>query len=225
MSKIAWDETGDKTYETGTDRGVLYRRNAQGAYDKGYAWNGLTAVTQAPSGAEATAVYADNIKYLSMQSAEEFGCTIEAFSSPVEFDACDGSATPRPGINVGQQRRETFGFSYRSLLGNDIDGNDYGYKIHLIYGGLAAPSERAHATVNDSPEPMPLSWEVTTTPVPAGAGLKPTAILTINSTLADPEALAALEKLLYGDDTAPAVVPQLPLPSVVIEMFPDALGG
>ena len=219
MAQLTWDETGKRFYETGVDRGVLFLQNSQGAYTNGVAWNGLTAVTESPTGAEANPQYADNIKYLNLISTEEFGATIEAFTYPDEFAQCDGTATPSAGVSVGQQTRKTFGFAYRTKLGNDIAGSDYGYKLHLIYGALAAPSEKAYATVNDSPEALTFSWEVTTTPVDV-PGLKPTAQITIDSTKVDATALADLEALLYG--TA-GVNPALPLPADVIDLFADGL--
>lgn len=219
MAQLTWDETGKRFYETGVDRGVLYLQNSQGAYTNGVAWNGLTAVTESPTGAEANPQYADNIKYLNLISAEQFGATIEAFTYPDEFAQCDGTATPSAGVSVGQQSRKTFGFAYRTKLGNDIAGSDYGYKLHLIYGAIAAPSEKAYATVNDSPEALTFSWDVTTTPVDV-PGLKPTAQLTIDSTKVDALALADLEALIYG--TA-GVDPVLPLPGDVIDIFSDGL--
>ena len=212
---LVWDQVGERLYETGVDRGVLYIPDTDGAYSSGHAWNGLTAVTESPSGAEATPVFADNIKYLNLVSAEEFGGSIEAYTYPDAFGQCDGTASPVEGVTVGQQNRKTFGLSYRTLIGNDVDGTDHGYKIHLIYGALAAPSEKAYATVNDSPEAMTLSWEITTTPVNI-VGLKPTAALTIDSTKVDGAELAIFEKLLYGDEAAEAT---LPLPDAVIAMF------
>lgn len=219
MSKIVWDQTGERLYETGVDRGVLYLVGSTGAYDTGFAWNGLTAVTESPSGAEATDLYADNIKYLSMRSAETFGATVEAYTYPDEFAECDGSATLATGVQIGQQSRKTFGLCYRTQIGNDVDLNDHGYKLHLIYGCSASPSERAYATINDSPEAITFSWELTTTPVNV-SGLKPTACVTIDSTKADPECLAALEEILYGKDagaegTPAAVEPRLPLPDEI----------
>lgn len=214
MAQLTWDATGTRFYETGVDRGVLYLLNSQGAYTNGVAWNGLTAVTESPSGAEANPQYADNIKYLNLLSAEEFGCTIEAFTYPDAFAQCDGTASPSAGLAIGQQSRKTFGFAYRTKLGNDIEGSDLGYKLHLIYGALAAPSEKAYSTVNDSPEALTFSWEVTTTPVEV-AGYKPTAQLTIDSTKVDALALAELEDVLYGGTTAAA----LPLPAEVIALF------
>jgi hypothetical protein len=199
MAKLVWDQTGEHYYETGVDHGVLYVSKADGSgYDKGVAWNGLTTVTESPSGAEATAQYADNIKYLNLLSAEEFGATVEAFTYPPEFGPCDGSATLAVGVEIGQQSRRTFGLSYRTKLGNDTDGQDHGYKLHVIYGAQAAPSEKAYATVNDSPEAINFSWELTTTPIQV-EGHKPTASLTIDSTKVDKDKLALLEKALYGD--------------------------
>ena len=219
MSKLVWDATGKRLYETGVNQGVLYPMDINGTYTVGVAWNGLTAVTESPSGAEASPLYADNIKYLNLISAEEFGATIEAYTYPDEFAVCDGSAELTPGVSVGQQVRKTFGLCYKTLLGNDVDGADFGYKLHLVYGALAAPSEKAYATVNDSPEAITLSWEVSTTPVSV-AGLKSTACLTIDSTKVDAAKLAALEDILYGknattDPVAPATVARLPLPDEI----------
>lgn len=214
MAILTWDGVGERFYETGIDRGVLFIPN-NGVYDTGFAWNGLVSVTESPSGAEATPQYADNIKYLNLVSAEEFGATIEAFTYPDAFAQCDGTATPAVGVSVGQQSRKSFGFSYRTKLGNDVNGADYGYKLHLVYGALAAPSEKAFNTVNDSPEAITFSWELTTTPVPV-TGLKPTAILTIDSTKVPAANLLALENALYG--TA-GTSPRLPLPDEVIAMF------
>ena len=215
MVAITWDQTGDRTYETGVDHGVLYLPNQAGEYSTGVAWNGLTAVTESPSGAEPTPLYADNMKYLNLISAEEFGATIEAFTYPEEFALCDGTAEPAPGVLVGQQDRKSFGMGYRTLLGNDTAGNGYGYKLHLIYGALAAPSEKAYATVNDSPEAITFSWEVSTTAVEV-PGFKPSAQLTIDSTKVDPIQLALLEGILYGTVTLTA---RLPLPAEIIDMF------
>ena len=214
MAKIEWDKTGERLYETGVKNGVLYVQEA-GAYPKGVAWNGLTAVTESPSGAEATPLYADDIKYLNLLSAEEFGATIEAYTYPDEFAECDGSASLADGVMIGQQARKTFGLCYRTAIGNDIDGNDHGYKLHIIYGALAAPTEKAYATINDSPEAITFSWEVTTTPVNV-TGAKPTASITIDSTKATPEKLAALEKILYGDAEVEA---RLPLPDEIKQIF------
>ena len=219
MSKIVWDQTGERLYETGVKQGVLYIP-ASGVYSKGVAWNGLTAVTESPSGAEATALYADDIKYLNLMSNEEFGCTIEAYTYPDEFAACDGSASLAEGVSIGQQPRKTFGLCYRTTLGNDTDGNDYGYKLHMVYGCLAAPSEKAFSTINDSPEAITFSWEVSTTPVNV-AGHKPTAHLEIDSTKADPVKLAALEKILYGDTDTEA---RLPLPDEIVTLMAEADG-
>ena len=213
MAKIEWDKTGERLYETGVKNGVLYVQEG-GAYPKGVAWNGLTAVTESPSGAEATPLYADDIKYLNLISTEEFGATIEAYTYPDEFAACDGSASLVDGVMIGQQARKTFGLCYRTTIGNDTNGNDYGYKLHIIYGALAAPSEKAYATINDSPEAITFSWEVTTTPVNV-TGAKPTASITIDSTKADPTKLAALEDILYGKDGEPGNEPRLPLPDEI----------
>jgi hypothetical protein len=215
MARLTWDNTGERLYETGVDRGVLYIPDGNGVYNDGVAWNGLTTVTESPSGAEATALYADNIKYLDLRSAEEFGATIEAFTFPDEFLQFDGVATPQVGVHVGQQSRSTFAFSYRTNLGNDVDGSDYGYKLHLIYGATAAPSEKAYATINDSPEAITFSWEIATTPITAGGALKPTAQLIIDSTKVDAGDLTTLEDLLYGE----AGNPQLPSPASVIAIF------
>lgn len=224
MSKIVWDNTGERLYETGVDRGVLYPINESGVYTNGVAWNGLTGVTESPSGAEATDLYADNIKYLSMRSAETFGATVEAYMYPPEFAECDGSAELATGVMIGQQNRKMFGLSYRTVLGNDVENNEYGYKLHLIYGATASPSEKAYASINDSPEAITFSWEMTTTPVNV-TGFKPTASITIDSTKADPTCLAALEAILYGGDE-PDAVPRLPLPDEVKTlMTPAGVGG
>lgn len=219
MAVLTWDGTGEKIYETGVDRGVLYIPN-NGIYDTGYAWNGLTAVTESPSGAEATAIYADNIKYLNLLSTEEFGATIEAYTYPVQFAQCDGTAMPSAGLSLGQQTRKAFGLSYRTRIGNDVTAaQDLGYKIHLVYGALAAPSEKAYATINDSPEAVTFSWEISTTPI-AVAGYKPTAILVVDSTKVGASNLTALENALYG--TA-GTSPRLPLPDEVIAMMAGAV--
>lgn len=215
MAILKWDQTGERLYETGVSKGVLYVMDASGAYPKGVAWNGLTAVTESPSGAEATPLYADDIKYLNLISAEEFGGTIEAYTYPDEFKACNGEATLATGIVAGQQARKTFGFCYRTVLGNDIETNAYGYKLHLIYGALAAPSERAYATINDSPEAITLSWEFSTTPVEV-PGMKPTSVITIDSTKCDETKLAALEAMLYGSESEEA---KLPLPSEIVTLM------
>ena len=215
MARLVWDQTGQKTYETGVKQGVLYPQGEGGAYPKGYAWNGLTGVTESPSGAESNPLYADDIKYLNLISAEEFGATIEAYTYPDEFAECDGSAEIAPGVTIGQQARKTFGMAYKTTFGNDVDGNEHGYKLHLIYGALATPSEKAYATINDSPEAITFSWEVTTTPV-AVEGFKPTASLTIDSTKVDKDKLTALEDILYGKDSVEA---RLPLPNEVAELI------
>ena len=217
MTKLLWDQTGQRRVEYGADHGVLYLQTA-GVYDTGVAWNGLTTVTESPSGAEATPQYADNMKYVVMRSAETFGGTIEAFTYPDEFAECDGSATPSPGVMVGQQDRKTFGFSYRTLIGTDTD-TEAGYKLHLVYGATAAPSEKAFSTVNDSPEAVALSWEFDTVPVPV-TGLKPTALLTIDSTKVPAGALSALEDMLYGTAGPDA---HLPTPDDVIALFAGAV--
>lgn len=220
MAKLVWDKTGDRLYETGVKNGVLYIPTA-GVYSKGVAWNGLTAVTESPSGAEATALYADDTKYLSLMSAEEFGATIEAYTYPDEFAACDGSAELADGVIIGQQKRSTFGLCYKTTIGNDTEGNDHGYKLHIIYGAQAKPSERAYASINDSPEAITFSWEITTTPVNV-TGAKPTASLVIDSTKADPSKLAALEDILYGKDGEPANEPRLPLPDEIKSLMTAA---
>lgn len=217
MSKLVWDQTGERLYETGVDRGVLYVQDETGAYPAGEAWNGLTAVTESPSGAEPSPLYADNIKYAAPRSTEEFGATIEAFMYPDGFKECNGESELVPGVTIGQQKRKAFGMTYRTLVGNDVQDTEYGYKIHIIYGATANPSEKAYSTVNDSPEAMTLSWEITTTPV-AVNGFKPTACLTIDSKKVAPEKLAALEEALYGTTDKEAY---LPLPDKVAEI----LGG
>ena len=213
MAKLVWDESGKRVYETGVRNGVLYVQGENGEYKNGVAWNGLTAVTESPSGAEPTALYADDIKYLELFSAEEFGATIEAYTYPEEFEACDGSASLGTGVTIGQQDRKAFGLCYRTVVGNDIKGNENGYKLHLIYGAKAKPSEKAYATVNDSPEAITFSWEVSTTPVNV-TGFKPTASITIDSTKIEPTKLTAIETLLYGGDS-PDAKPKLPLPDEI----------
>lgn len=220
MSRIKWDNAGERYYETGVKMGVLYPIQTGGVYTKGVAWNGLTAVTESPSGAEATPLYADDIKYLNLMSNEEFGCTIEAYTYPDEFAECDGSAALANGVMIGQQKRKTFGLCYRTSIGNDVDGSDYGYKLHLVYGCLAAPSEKAYATINDSPEAITFSWEVSTTPVNV-TGFKPTSQITIDSTKVDKSKLTSLEDILYGKDTEPASEPKLPLPDEVAAIFSE----
>lgn len=215
MPKIAWSTAGERRYETGVDRGVLYIPNISGAYVNGYAWNGLVSVTETPGGAEANPQYADNTKYLNLLSAEDLKLTVEAFTYPDEFEQCDGTASPESGVGIGQQARKTFGMSYRSNVGNDVAGADYGYKLHLVYGCLASPSERAYSTINDSPEANTFSWDVATTPVPA-TGYKSTALITIDSTKVDATALATLEDFLYG---TVGTDPSLPLPDAVLAIF------
>lgn len=211
MAKLVWDQTGERLYETGVKNAVLYVQSATGTYPNGVAWNGLTAVTQSPSGAEATPLYADDMKYLNLYSAEEFGATIEAYMYPDEFAECDGSAELADGVFVGQQPRKAFGLVYKTVIGNDVKNNKYGYKLHIIYGAMAAPSEKAYATINDSPEAITFSWELTTTPV-AVEGFEPTAYIEIDSTKADPTKLAALEAKLFGDTSSEA---ELPLPAEI----------
>jgi hypothetical protein len=221
MSKLVWDKVGERLYETGVKNGVLYVYDAEKKqYGTGVAWNGLTAVSESPSGAEATPLYADDIKYLNLLSTEEFGATIEAYTYPVEFEACDGSASIAEGVTIGQQKRSTFALCYRTALGNDVENNDYGYKLHIIYGCLAAPSEKSYATINDSPEAVTFSWEVTTTPVEV-TGLKPTATVVIDSTKVDKDKLAALEAKLYGSEGEDAN-PTLLLPDEIATMFAAA---
>lgn len=222
--KLVWDKTGEHFYETGVKNGVLYPMSESGTYPKGVAWNGLTAITESPSGAEATALYADDIKYLNLMSNEEFGATVEAYTYPDEFAECDGSASLTKGVYIGQQARKTFGLCYRTTLGNDAKGNDYGYKLHIIYGAMASPSEKAYSTINDSPDAITFSWELSTTPV-AVANFKPTASLTIDSTKVDDAKLTALEEILYGKDgtgedhTTGAVDPRLPLPDEIATLM------
>ena len=215
MPKLTWDNTGERIFETGVKQGVLYPIQSDGKYTKGVAWNGLTAVTESPSGAEATALYADDIKYLNLLSNEEFGATIEAYTYPDEFAECDGSAELATGVMIGQQKRKIFGLCYRTTIGNDVEGNDYGYKLHLVYGCLAAPSEKGYSTINDNPDASTFSWEVSTTPVNV-EGFKPTSQITIDSTKADPTKLAALEAVLYGGAETEA---KLPLPDEVATLM------
>lgn len=215
MAKLVWDETGKRLYETGVKNGVLYPQDSTGAYPKGVAWNGLTAVTQSPSGAEATPLYADDMKYLNLYSAEEFGATVEAYTYPDEFAECDGSAELAKGVMIGQQPRKAFGLAYKTVIGNDIKNNKYGYKLHLIYGAMASPSEKAYATINDSPEAITFSWEITTTPVSV-AGFEPTAYIEIDSTKAEPTKLAKLEEKLFGSASEEAT---LPLPNEVATLM------
>lgn len=212
--KLVWDKTGERLYETGIKMGVLYPME-KGTYPKGVAWNGLTAVTESPSGAEATPLYADDIKYLELRSAEEFGATVEAYTYPKEFEVCDGSAQLAEGVTIGQQPRKMFGLCYRTVLGNDTDNENYGYKLHLIYGATASPSEKGYQTINENPEAITFSWEITTTPVNV-EGFKPTASLIIDSKSADPTKLAALEAILYGNAETEA---RLPLPDEIATLF------
>lgn len=221
MSRIVWDKAGEHIYETGVDHGVLYpTKVGGGGYDIGAPWNGLISVSESPSGADSTGQYADNIKYLNLVAAEDFGATVEAFTYPPEFGVCDGSAMPVRGVMIGQQTRRPFGLSYRTLIGNDLEGTEYGYKIHLIYGATAAPSQRAYGTVNDSPEAITFSWEINTTPVEV-PGYKPTASLVIDSTLVSPAAMAKLESIIYGTDDAE---PRLPMPEEVISLVGSTSG-
>ena len=215
MSKIVWDAVGDHIFETGVRNGVLYLKDAQGAYNTGVAWNGLTSVSESPEGAEPTDLYADDIKYLSLMSAENFKATIEAYTYPVEFEECDGSATIAKGVVIGQQSRKPFGLCYRTSIGNDTDGNEHGYKLHIVYGCQASPSEKQYSTINDSPDAVTFSWEVSTTPVNVN-GKKPTATLTIDSTKADKSKLTALEAILYGSEQDE---PRLPLPDEIVTLM------
>ena len=213
MAAITWDTTGERLFETGVDHGVLYPSSSSGTYNNGVAWNGLSAITESPSGAEATAVWADNIKYVNLLSAEEFGATVEAYTYPDEFAICDGTAELVDGVIVGQQPRKVFGLCYRTKIGNDVDGNDHGYKLHIIYGAQASPSEKAYSTINDSPEAISFSWELTTTPVNV-TGMNTTSYLVIDSTKCDAAKLTALEKILYGS-AEPDTAPRLPLPDEI----------
>lgn len=217
MAKIVWDKTGERLYETGVKQGVFYLQNENGQYANGVAWNGLTAVTESPSGAEATPLYADDIKYLELFSAEEFGATVECYTYPDEFAQCDGSAQLAPGVSIGQQERKSFGLCYRTTLGNDVKGNEYGYKLHIIYGAKAAPSEKGYTAINDSPEAITFSYEITTTPVNV-KNHKPTASLIIDSTKVDPDKLTKIEDILYGESETEA---RLPLPDEVLEIITE----
>jgi hypothetical protein len=218
MTKLVWDQSGARTFETGVDKGVLYPIGTLGTYPLGVAWNGLVSVSESPSGAEANPQYADNIKYLELRSAEVFGATVEAFTYPDEFAECDGSVAAVPGLMLGQQSRKAFGLAYCTKVGNDVDGEEHGYKIHLIYGAHAAPSERQYQTINDSPEAITFSWELTTVPVEV-ANHKPTSYLVVDSTKVGATQLAALETILYGVTTPTSVAPRLPLPAEVITLF------
>lgn len=221
MARLVWDKTGEHLYETGVDHGVLYFPDQTGAYKNGVAWNGLISVSESPSGAEATGQYADNIKYLNLISAEEFGATVEAYTYPEEFEACNGNKelVDNTGVYVGQQSRSVFGFCYRTMIGNDTDGQDHGYKLHLVYGCRVSPSEKAYQTINDSPEALTFSWELSTTPVNV-TGKKPTALLVIDSTKIDSTKLAKIEAKLYGDETSTGAV--LPTPDEIAEILSAA---
>jgi hypothetical protein len=216
MAKLSWDENGQRLYETGTRRGVLFRKTAGGTYGVGVAWNGLTGVSESPSGAEETALYADDQKYLSLFSAEEFGFTVKAYTYPDEWGLCDGSAEVASGVTVGQQVRRGFGMCYRTVLGNDEQGENYGYKLHIIYNATASPSSREYATINDSPDAIEMSWDCKTTPINFDDDMKPTALLVVDSTKADATKLAALEAILYGTELSD---PRLPLPAEIIELM------
>ena len=215
MSKIVWDAIGEHTFETGVRNGVLYLQGAEGTYNTGVAWNGLTSVSESPEGAEPTDLYADDVKYLTLMSTENFKATIEAYTYPVEFEECDGSATIAKGVVIGQQPRKPFGLCYRTAIGNDTDGNEHGYKLHIVYGCQASPSEKQYSTINDSPEAITFSWEVNTTPVNVN-GKKPTATLIIDSTKADKAKLTALEAILYGSEQAE---PRLPMPDEIATLM------
>ena len=223
--KLKWDETSEHLYETGVDHCVLYKQAANGTYPKGVVWNGITGITESPSGAESNPLYADNIKYLDLRSAEEFGATIEAYTYPEEFEECDGTKEIAPGVTVGQQNRTSFGLSYRTQLGNDVQYENYGYKLHIIYGATASPSEKGYQTISDSPEAISFSWELSTTPVKSNVeGIKPTASLTIDSTRVDDDKLAALEQILYGTPAgsgSEAVEARLPLPDEIAGIFAE----
>lgn len=218
FAPLVWDETGKKLFETGVSNVALYPQDTTGVYGTGVAWNGVTNISESPSGAEATTLWANNGKYLNLYSVEEYASSIEAYTYPDEFAECDGSAEIAKGVSIGQQTRKSFGLAYKTLIGSDTDGNDHGYKLHLVYGCKAAPSERSHATVNDSPEALSFSWEISTTPVSV-TGHKPTASVEIDSTKVNAEKLAAFEKILFGSDTAAA---RLPLPDEVASLFAAA---
>lgn len=221
MAKLTWDEIGDRLYETGVKKCVLYKQNSDGTYPTGVAWNGITAITESPSGAEATALYADDMKYLNMYSAEELGATVEAYTYPDEFMECDGTAelSVGSGVYLGQQARKSFGLCYRTTLGNDVDGNDYGYKLHIIYGCKASPSEKAYNSINDSPEANTFSWELTTTPVNVDGFENPTSTIVIDSTKLDSDKLKALEDVLYGTDGDGGTTARLPLPAEILTII------
>lgn len=218
MSILKWDQTGEREYYTGVEKGVLYPMGSTGEYEQGVAWNGLISVTESPSGAEPTALYANNRKYGNLYSTEEFGGTIEAYMYPDEFAVCDGSATLAPGVKIGQQKRKAFGLTYRNNIGNDVDGTAHGYEIHIVYGAMVSPSEKTHTTINDSPEAETMSWEFTTTPVEI-EGFEPSAHISFKSTDVDAEKLTALEALLYGSADAEA---KLPMPDEIATLFAAA---
>lgn len=219
--KLEWDKTSEHFYETGVEMGVLYPQNSLGAYPKGVVWNGLSSVTESPSGAEATPIYADNIKYLNLYSVEEFGATVECFTYPDEFKACCGESELVKGVTLGQQNRTAFGMCYRTIIGNDTEFNDHAYKIHIIYGAMASPTDKQYSTVNDSPDVSPMSYTLTTTPVKV-AGFKPTALVTIDSRTTDPTKLAALEDILYGTGETDA---RLPLPDEIKTLLTPVVPG
>jgi hypothetical protein len=215
MTKVLWDQVGQRLFETGIDRGVLFIPNGSGVYDSGFAWNGLTTVTEKPSGATATPQFADNTKYLNLVSAETFSATVQAFTYPPEFEQCDGIGSPQAGVAIGQQGRKSFGMCYRTRVGNDVDNTDHGYKVHMLYGCTAAPSQKAYGTINDNPSAIDFSWDVNTTPVDV-TGYKPTSLLVIDSTKVDSDALSTLEDLLYGTNSSD---PSLPTPDDVLAIF------
>lgn len=221
MSKLVWNQTGERLYETGVEQCALFLQDASGRYPKGVAWEGITNVTETPSGAEPTKLYANDSVYATLMSAEELGGSIEAYMYPDEFAACDGSASVAKGVKIGQQTRQAFGLAYKTLIGNDVVGTAYGYKLHIVYGCMASPSEKAHATVNDSPEAQTMSWEFTTTPASV-TGHKPTASIEIDSTTADPAKLAELEAMIYGSDNSE---PSLPTPDEIIALMGEVVAG
>ncbi len=221
MSRIVWDKIGERLYETGVDRGVLYPQDNEGTYPLGVPWNGLSSVSESPSGAEPTPIYADNMKYLNLMSVEEFGATIEAYTYPDEFEACDGSAELAPGVTIGQQERKLFGLSYRTKIGNDLEGDNLGYKLHLVYGALASPSDRTYQTINDTPDAITFSWEVTTTPVQV-EGYRPTASLEIDSTKVNAAKMKEIEDILYGTEEKEA---RLPLPDEILTILAEEEEG
>ena len=215
MAKLVFNNVGERLFETGVKNGVLYVMGDEGAYENGVVWNGLTAVTESPSGAETTPLYADDVKYVVIYAAEEFGATVEAYTYPEEFEQCDGSAAISEGITIGQQTRKSFGMCYKTSVGNDVQGQDYGYKIHIIYGAKAAPSEKSYSTINDSPEAVTFSWELSTVPVPV-EGHNPTATMVIDSTRVPAEKMALIEAKLYGSEDSEAT---LPLPNEILDLI------